>query len=100
MIKNGSPWKSLARKSTLPRIGSLVNMGRLILKAGDSWGDEPSSAGGGDGSGRDLEDSPGLMSWPAWRVGPSCVVSEALEKGPEVPSWSDNAEIPEAPQVW
>ena len=40
-----------------------MNMGRLILEAGESWGDEPSSAGGGgggggDGSGRDLEDSP------------------------------------------
>ena len=35
-----------------------MNMGRLILKAGDNWGDEPSSVGGGDGSGRDLEDSP------------------------------------------
>ena len=34
-------------------------MGRLILEAGDNGGDEPSS-GGGDGSGRDLEDSPGL----------------------------------------
>ena len=34
-------------------------MGRLILEAGDNGGDEPSSAGGGDGSGRDLEDSPG-----------------------------------------
>ena len=42
----------------------------------------------------------GLMSGPAWRAGPSYVVSEALEKGPEVPSWSDNAGIPEAPQVW
>ena len=33
-------------------------MGRMILKAGDNGGDEPSSAGGSDGSGRDLEDSP------------------------------------------
>ena len=40
----------MARRSTFPKIGSLVNMGRLILEAGDSWGDEPSSAGGGDGS--------------------------------------------------
>ena len=31
---------------------------------------------------------PGLMSGPAWRAGPSCVVSDALEKGPEVPPWS------------
>ena len=43
---------------------------------------------------------PGLMSGLAWRVGLSYVVSKALEKGPEVPSWSDNAGIPEAPQVW
>ena len=46
---------------------------------------------------------PGLMSGPAWRAGPSCVVSEALEKGPEVPSWSDIAgtgtQKPEAPRV-
>ena len=34
-----------------------MNMGLLILEAGDNRGDEPSSAGGGDGSGRDLEDS-------------------------------------------
>ena len=38
------------------------------------------------------------MSGPAWRVGPSCVVSEVLEKGPEVPSWFDISGIPEAPQ--
>ena len=81
-------------------MGSPVNMGRLILEAGESWGDEPSSAGGGDGSGRDLEDSPGLMSGPAWRVKPSCVISEALEKGPEVSSSSDISGIPGAPQVW
>ena len=42
----------------------------------------------------------GLMSRPAWRAGPSCVVSEAPEKGPEVPSWSNIVGIPEAPQVW
>ena len=48
----------MACKSTLPRIGSPMNMGRLILEDGESWGDEPSSAGGGDGSDRDLEDSP------------------------------------------
>ena len=35
-------------------------MGRLILEADDNGGDEPSSVGGGDGSGLDLEDSPGL----------------------------------------
>ena len=27
---------------------------------------------------------PGLMSEPAWRAGPSCVVSGAPGKGPEV----------------
>ena len=36
-----------------------MNNGRLILEVGESWGDEPSSAGGGADSGRDLEDSPG-----------------------------------------
>ena len=60
-------------------------MGRLILEADDNGGDEPSSTGGGDGLGRDLEDSSGLMSRPAWRARPSCVVFEAPEKGPEVP---------------
>ena len=43
---------------------------------------------------------PGLMSGPAWRAVPSCVVSKAPEKGPEVPSRSDIAGIPEAPYVW
>ena len=43
---------------------------------------------------------PGLMSGPAWRVGTSYVISEAPEKGPEVPSLSDISEILEAPQVW
>ena len=43
---------------------------------------------------------PGLMSMLAWRVGPSYIVSEALEKGPGVPSLSDTSEIPEAPQGW
>ena len=47
---------------------------------------------------------PGLMSGPTWRVGPSCVVSEAQEKGLEVISWSDiigmGAQMPEAPRVW
>ena len=42
--------------------------------------------------------SPGLMFEPIRRAGPSCVVSEAPEKGPEVPSLSDISEIPEAPQ--
>ena len=36
-----------------------MNIGRLILEADDNWGDEPLSAGGGDGSGLDLEDSLG-----------------------------------------
>ena len=43
---------------------------------------------------------PGLMSGPAWRVEPSCVISEALEKGPEVPFLSDIVGMPEAPRVW
>ena len=41
-----------------------------------------------------------LMSRPAWWVGPSCVVSEAPEKGPEVKSSSDISGIPEDPQGW
>ena len=41
---------------------------------------------------------PGLMSEPARRVGPSCVVSKAPEKGPEVPPSSDISGIPEANQ--
>ena len=43
---------------------------------------------------------PGLMSGPAWRAGPSCIISEAPEKGPEVPSWSDISGMPKAPRVW
>ena len=38
-----------------------------------------------------LKTPPGLMSEPAWRVGPSCVVSVVLEKRLEVPSWSNIA---------
>ena len=41
---------------------------------------------------------PGLMSGPAWRAGPSCIVSKAPGKGPEVPSSSDISGIPGAPQ--
>ena len=41
-----------------------------------------------------------LMSGPAWRVGPSCVVSEAPGKGSGVPSSSDTSGIPKAPQGW
>ena len=44
-----------------------------------------------------------LMSGLAWRAGPSCVVSEAPEKGPEVLPWYDivgtGAQKPEAPWV-
>ena len=43
---------------------------------------------------------PGLMSGPAWRAGPSCVVSEAPGKGPGVPPSCDISGIPEAPQGW
>ena len=75
-----------------------MNNGRLILEAGESWGNEPSSVRGGDGSGRDLEDSPGLMSGPAWRAEPSCVFFGTPGKGPEVPSSSDISGIPKAPQ--
>ena len=89
----------MACKSTLPGIGSPVNMGRLILEAGESWGDELSSTG--VMSPHQLEEvtaraeisrtPPGLMFGPSWRVGPSYVVSEVPEKGPAVPSWSDTA---------
>ena len=48
------------RRSMFPGIRVLVNIGRLILEAGNRWGDELSSAGVGNGSGRDVEDSPGL----------------------------------------
>ena len=41
---------------------------------------------------------PGLMFELAWRTVPSCIVSEALGKGPGVPSTSDTSGIPEAPQ--
>ena len=75
-------------------------MGHLILEAGESWGDEPSLAGGGDGSGRDLEDSPGPDVQARLEGRALRVFSEALGKGLEVPSWSDNAGIPEAPLEW
>ena len=46
---------------------------------------------------------PGLMSGPAWRAGPSCIVSDVLEKGPEVLPWSDivwkGAQKPEPPLI-
>ena len=48
--------------------------------------------------GKMLRIPPGLMSEPAWRVGPSCIVFEAPGKGPEVPSSSDILGIPGAPQ--
>ena len=41
---------------------------------------------------------PGLMSRPAWRAGPSYVVSRAPGKGPEVLSSSDISGISEASQ--
>ena len=45
----------------------------------------------------------GLMSGPPWRAGPSCVVSEAQEKGLKAPPWSDiagmGAQKPEATRV-
>ena len=45
----------------VPRNRVPTNNGRLILEAGDKWGDELSSAvGEGDGSGLNDEDSPGL----------------------------------------
>ena len=47
---------------------------------------------------------PSLMSGPAWRVVPSCVIFEAPDKGPEVPPWSDiagmGAQKLEVPRVW
>ena len=46
---------------------------------------------------------PGLMSKPARRAEPSSVVSNALEKGPVVPPWSDiagmGAQKPEPPRI-
>ena len=50
-----------------------------------------------------LKTPPGLMSGPSWKAGPSYVTSDVLEKGPEVPPWSDitgmGAQKPEAPPV-
>ena len=47
---------------------------------------------------------PGMMSGLAWRAGPSCIISEAPEKGPEAPPWSNfvgmGAQKPETPRVW
>ena len=36
-----------------------------------------------------LKTPPFLMSGPAWRAGPSCVVSDTMEKGLEVSPGSD-----------
>ena len=70
-----------------------MKMGRLILEAGDSWGDEPSSVGEVTARAEISKTPLGLMSGLSWRAGPSCVVSEVSEKGPEVPSFSDIAGI-------
>ena len=81
-----------------------MNMGCLILEVGDNLGDEPSTAGIGEARAEISKTPPGLMFGPAWRAGPSCVVSEAPEKGPEAPPWSDSAGMgahkPKAPRVW
>ena len=58
-------------------MGSQLNIGRLILEAGDSWGDELSSVEGGDDLGLDLEDSPGpdvraRLEGGALRLGLGC----------------------------
>ena len=68
-----------------------MNMGRLILEADESWGDEPSSAGEVAAPAEISKTPPGLMSELASRAGPSRVVSEVVEKGPAVPSWYDIA---------
>ena len=44
-------WKSLAWSPTFPGIGVPTNNGRLILEAGDNWGDEVSSAADVEGDG-------------------------------------------------
>ena len=41
---------------------------------------------------------PVLMYEHVWRVGPSSITSEALGKGPGVPSGSDTSWTPKAPQ--
>ena len=81
-----------------PRTGVPVNNGRLILEAGDRWGDELSSVGKVMARAEMSRTPPGLMSGPVWRAGPSYVVFEAPGKGPGVPPSSDISEIPEAPQ--
>ena len=62
-----------------------MNIGRLILEAGDNWGDEPWPARGGDGSSLDLEDSPGpdvraYLEGRALRRGLGCTKERA--RGP------------------
>ena len=84
-------------------MGSQLNIGRLILEASDSSGDELSSAGRGDSSGLDHEDSLGPNVRARLKAGPSGVVSDVLEKGLEVPPGSDiagmGAQKPEPPLV-
>ena len=58
MTPRGSPCRADRRS---PVSGVPVKSGRLILEAGDRWGDERSftAAWEGDGLGRDVEDSLG-----------------------------------------
>ena len=75
-----------------------MNNGRLILEAGDRWGDELSSVGEGDGSGREIEDSPG-PDVPARLEGRALLRRLwGTEEGAEVPSSSDISGILEVSQ--
>ena len=48
MTLHENPWRANLRS---PVSGVPVKSGRLILEAGDRWGDERSSAAAGDGDG-------------------------------------------------
>ena len=75
-----------------------MNNGRLILEAVKARAMCSPQLGEVMARAKMSRTPPGLMSGPAWRARPSCVVSEVLDKGPEVPFWSDISGIPEASQ--
>ena len=76
-------------------------MGLLIREAGDSCGDEVASAadGTGDGCGLEEDDSPGPDVRALLEGRALLTLLRGTGDWPEVPSVSDNVDIPEAPQV-
>ena len=82
-------------------MGLPTNIGLRILEAGDSCGDEVSSAAEvtGDSGGREEDDSPGPDVRARLEGRALLTLLRGTSDGPEVPSMSDNVGIPEAPQI-